>query len=199
MIPGLPIPDFIPLHIMQQFQRASYPIRNQLIWQSCERIWQHDIVLLGQANNLSTPRMAQLRHKLRDQKLFLRFPKPGVLRAFLRQSKWPALEPAVVGPTFCAVSSGQPGELIAALQTLQTEPNIILLGGQAYGSQLTVEGVRELVMQVPALDQLRGQLVAVLQSAGVGLVQTCTAAPTLLAASLKTHANILKSGSSSSS
>lgn len=171
----------------QLFKRTSYPLRNQVAWQECQSIWQNEIVLLGQANNMTTPKMADLRHRLRQHNLFLRFPKPGVMRAFLRQSQWSSLEHAVVGPTFCAISRCEPSKLRDALQTLKAERQIVLLGGKALDTQFTVEGAEELIMQVPSLEIMRAELVSLLQSPALALTQSTLAAPSALTASLQQH------------
>lgn len=163
-------------------------MRNQIVWRECQSIMASPVVILGQANNVSTPSMAELRHKLRGQNLHLRFPKPGVLRAFLRQSQWPALEDAVVGPTFCAISSGAPSELKAALRTMQGEKNVVLLGGKMLGRPFTIEGVQEIVGRMPRLDELQAQLVGVLQSPGQQLVGTCELGSRALHRTLEQHA-----------
>lgn len=168
-------------------KRITYPLRNQVAWQECKNIWQNEIVLLGQTNNMTTPRMADLRHRLRQHNLFLRFPKSGVMRAFLRQSQWASLEPAIVGPTFCAVSRCDPSKLRDALQTLKAERQIILLGGKALDTQFTIEGMEELVMRVPSFELMRAELVSLLQSPAAAFTQTTFAAPIALTSSLKQH------------
>lgn len=181
---------------MQRFQRAQYPLRNQLVWEECANIWNNEIVLLGQVNNISTHKMADLRHRLRQQNLFLRFPKPGILKAFLRQSPWKSLEPAVIGPTFCAVSKARPDELQAALQMIQAERNIVILGGKALNTEFTVEGIRDLIVSTPSLEVMRSQLLGVLQSPALSLNQALTLAPNQLASNLEAHASILKESTS---
>ena len=178
---------------IQKFQRSQYPLRNQLVWEQCVNIWNNEIVLLGQANNISTPKMADLRHRLRQQNLFLRFPKPGILKAFLRQSPWKALEPAVIGPTFCAVSKcTDPSQLQAALHMIQAERNIILLGGKALDTEFTVEGMQDLIACTPSLDIMRSLLLGLIQSPALGLSQALSLAPSQLTSSLDVHAGILE-------
>lgn len=169
------------------FQRAKYPLRNELIWKQCDQIWKNEFVLLGQMNNMSTPKLAEFRYNLRQKNIFLRFPKPGILRAYLRSSGWSVLEPAVVGPTFCAVSNREPSELKEALKLMQAERSVILLGGKALDHTFTIEGINELVTKIPSLQVLQGELVGLLQSAGQGLVQGMQAAPTMLTSSLSAH------------
>lgn len=170
---------------MSVFPRATYPVKNGLVWKECESIMNSKVVLFGQLNNMSTPKVADLRHRLRDQSLYLRFPKPSILRAYLRQSQWSSLEPAVVGPTFCAISRAEPSQLRDALKTLQAEKNIVLLGGKLVGREFTVEGVREVVEEMPSLEVMRGQMVGLMEAAGLGLVQTLGSAPTVFTATLQ--------------
>lgn len=172
------------------FQRVVYPLRKQLVWQECEKIMQSRIVLFGQANNIPTQKMAELRHRLRCQNMFLRFPKPGVLRAYLRQSKWPSLECAVVGPTFCAVSSSEPKDLQPAMETLQAEKNLLLLGGLIMNAEFTIEGCKEFINSLPMLKEQQLRLVQLMQAASLGLVQGLQLAPHTLSVLLETHKQV---------
>lgn len=176
------------------FKRAVYPAKNRVIWDECARIMESPVVLIGQMNNLSTPKAADLRHRLRQENLFLRFPKPGILRAYLRDSKWHDLEPAVVGPTFCAVSRSQPSELKQVISMLTAEKNIILLGGKIVDYQFTIEGMQELIMSTPSLSEMQCQLLGLLQSAGLGLTQSLQSASMALAGTLDTHRKVLEEG-----
>lgn len=78
---------------------------------------------------MGTLEMSELRHQLRQNGILLRFPKPGILRAYLKQSPYSRLHEAVIGNTFCAISNRDPSALSAALQALEDKKNIILLGG----------------------------------------------------------------------
>ncbi len=148
---------------------------------------QSEVVLFGQANNLSTQKMAELRHKLREHNLFLKFPKPGILRALIKQSQWSSLEPIVVGPTFCAVSKSDPSSLKEAFKLLNEESRLVILGGKLHGHEFTIDGVKELIAKIPSLDALRYELVSLLQSVSGKLVDTCQAIPSALLTTLQSH------------
>lgn len=170
------------------FRRASYPPKNAFIWQDCERIWASEIVLLGQANNLSTAKMADLRHALRQQSVFLKFPKPGILRAYLGQSQWSGLQPGVIGSTFCVVSKADNPAFQMSLQKLQGERNIVLLGGKILDLQLTIEAINEFVTEIPSITALQSQLVSLLQSPALGVTSKLEASQQTMVGYLETYA-----------
>lgn len=158
-----------------------------MIWGECEKIMKSKIIVLAQANHVSTPQMADLRYQLRQRNLFLRFPKPGVLRAYLRASGNEVLASAVIGKTFCAVSNAEPDQISEALSLMENRKDILLLGGKVLDNLLTIEGIRECVNELPRIRDLRSQLVGLLQSPAHALVSMTQAAPLSLVLALKTH------------
>jgi ribosomal protein L10 len=171
-------------------RKVVYSPKKVMIWGECERIMQSNVVVLAQANHVSTPQMADLRYQLRQRKLFLRFPKPGVLRAYLRESGHEALASAVIGKTFCAVSNAEPSQIAEALSLIDNRKDIVLLGGKVLNNLLTIEGLRECVNELPRLQDLQAQLVGLLQSPAHALVGMAQAAPLGLVHALKTHQDV---------
>lgn len=105
----------------------------------------------------------------------LRVLRSGVFGAVLRETKFANLEPLVSGPT-CAlttnVSDNEYPELMKkAVELLSKNKKLLLLGGKLDNVLLNQSDVLK-VVDLPSIDQLRAQVVSVIEAPARKLLST---------------------------
>ena len=170
---------------------SKYPLRKQLVWAQCQEYIQRPTLLLVQLDNMNAPTKLAFKTRLSALKLSLVSPKAHILRKALRHSKWSHLEAAVIGSTAILIGRSEPHELAAALKFLGTQQQrATLLGGKIGELAFSVEGVKDIVYNVPPLQELRAQLVGLLETPALSLINGINRAPVALADALDQHVNL---------
>ncbi|KAI9470650.1 MAG: hypothetical protein EXX96DRAFT_585262 [Benjaminiella poitrasii] len=153
------------------------PRRTYLYNQYNEIIENNRAVFIFQHNNLTVKEFTQIRQQLTQltDQAKLVILRTGVFSAVLRQTKYANLEPLITGPT-CVLSTNIADDVQADLlkktvETLSKNRKLILLGGKVDDILLTQEDVLK-VVDLPPLDQLRAQLVGVIEAPARKLLGT---------------------------
>ena len=170
---------------------SKYPPRKQLTWSQCQAYIKAPVMLLVQLDNLDTPTRLALKAKLSPLGLSLKTPKAHILKKAIRQSDIRELEPSIVGFMGVATSRREPSDLLEALRMLNSHTKITLIGGKVGTHAFTLEGISSIVAEVPPMQQLRGQLVGLLQSPAQIMSSMLQRAPQALASALNQHLEAL--------
>lgn len=136
-------------------------------------------VFIFQHNNLTVKEFTQLRQEIgqlaggSNSKLTVL--RSGVFGAALRDTKFANLEPLVSGPT-CALSTNvddttYPDLMKKTVELLAKNKKLLLLGGKLDNVLLTQSDVLK-VVDLPSLDQLRAQVVGVIEAPARKLLGT---------------------------
>jgi large subunit ribosomal protein L10 len=134
-------------------------------------------MIIFQHNNLTVKEFTQLRQQLGELEgpCKLTVLRSGVFASVLRQTKFANLEPLISGPT-CVFSTNvsdneQPGLLKQSVELLAKNKKLLLLGGKLDNVLLNQADVLK-VVELPSLDQLRAQLVGVVEAPARKLLGT---------------------------
>lgn len=105
----------------------------------------------------------------------LRVLRAGVFGAVLRETKFANLEPLVSGPT-CAFTTNvddneHPELMKKAVELLSKNKKLMLLGGKLDNVLLSQSDVLK-VVELPSIDQLRSQVVSVIEAPARKLLST---------------------------
>ncbi|KAI9363582.1 hypothetical protein BD770DRAFT_379929 [Pilaira anomala] len=136
-------------------------------------------VFIFQHNNLTVKEFTQLRQEIgqleggNNSKLTVL--RSGVFGAALRDTKFANLEPLVSGPT-CVLTTNvddttYPDLMKKTVELLAKNKKLLLLGGKLDNVLLTQSDVLK-VVDLPSLDQLRAQVVGVIEAPARKLLGT---------------------------
>ncbi|OBZ81644.1 50S ribosomal protein L10, partial [Choanephora cucurbitarum] len=125
-------------------------------------------VFIFQHNNLTVKEFTQLRQQLGELgSIKLTVLRTGVFSSALRQTRYANLEPLINGPT-CVLSTNvadneQPELMKKSIEFLSKNKKLLLLGGKLDDVLLTQADVLK-VVELPTIDQLRAQVVGVVEA-----------------------------------
>ncbi|KAI8347660.1 hypothetical protein BD560DRAFT_410956 [Blakeslea trispora] len=152
------------------------PRRTYLHNQYADIIDNNRAVFLFQHNNLTVKEFTQLRQQLGDLgSIKLTVLRTGVFSSALRQTRYANLEPLVNGPT-CVLSTNvaddeQPELMKKSIEFLSKNKKLLLLGGKLDDVLLTQADVLK-VVELPSIEQLRAQVVGVMEAPARKLLGT---------------------------
>jgi large subunit ribosomal protein L10 len=121
------------------------------------------VVLVTHYSGLTVAEIGDLRKRLRDAGAGLKVSKNRLTRLALEDTRYRALEGLFKGPTAIAFANDPVAAAKVAVGYAKTNPKLVLLGGSVGGRLLDAEGVRTLAT-LPSLDELRGQLIGLLNA-----------------------------------
>ncbi|KAI8078954.1 uncharacterized protein B0P05DRAFT_541822 [Gilbertella persicaria] len=131
-------------------------------------------VFIFQHNNLTVKEFTGIRQQLGELgSTKLTVLRTGVFSSALRQTKYANLEPLITGPTCVLSTDGADNtELLKkSVELLGKNKKLLLLGGKLDDVLLTQADVLK-VVDLPSIDQLRAQLVGVIEAPARKLLGT---------------------------
>ena len=142
-------------------------------------------VVVAHYSGLTVSDLESLRGQMRDVGAGFRVTKNRITRIALEGTRFSSLSGLFAGPTGIAFSEDPVASAKALVAFSKINPNLIILGGAMGDNRLDVAGVKALA-SMPSLDELRGQLVGLLQTParriatimtqpGAGLARVCAA------------------------
>ncbi|GAA5798197.1 hypothetical protein EDC94DRAFT_646469 [Helicostylum pulchrum] len=160
--------------------KTSHPPRRTFLHNKYNDIVKNNrAVFIFQHNNLTVKEFTQLRQAIGNfeggANTKLTVLRSGVFGAVLRETKFANLEPLVSGPT-CALTtnvadSEYPELMKKSVELLSKNKKLLLLGGKLDSVLLTQSDVLK-VVDLPSLDQLRAQVVGVIEAPARKLLGT---------------------------
>ncbi|KAI7897184.1 uncharacterized protein EV154DRAFT_541141 [Mucor mucedo] len=161
-------------------KKSTHPPRRTFLHnQYTDVIKNNRAVFIFQHNNLTVKEFTQLRQELGQlaggSESKLRVLRSGVFGAVLRETKFANLEPLVSGPT-CALTTNvadneHPELMKKAVELLSKNKKLMLLGGKLDNVLLNQSDVLK-VVDLPSIDQLRAQVVSVIEAPARKLLST---------------------------
>ncbi|KAI8879625.1 hypothetical protein K501DRAFT_335967 [Backusella circina FSU 941] len=158
-----------------QQKKTVHPPRRTFLHNKYNDILQQNrVVFIFQHNNLTVKEFTALRQELgkltAPSKLTVL--RAGVFNSVLRESKYANLEPLMNGPT-CVLSANVEDTTVlkSAIDTLAKNKKMLLLGGKMDNVLLNQQDVMK-VIELPSLDQLRSQVVGVIEAPARKLLST---------------------------
>jgi large subunit ribosomal protein L10 len=131
------------------------------------------VVVLTHYKGLSVPEITELRTEMRKGGAAFRVAKNRLAKLALAGTAYAALEPLLKGPTAVAFSADPVAAPKIATAFARRNDKLQIVGGGLGATVLDAAAVRALA-ELPTLDELRGTLIALLQTPAsrlVGLLQ----------------------------
>ncbi|KAJ1675352.1 hypothetical protein EV182_001438 [Spiromyces aspiralis] len=164
-----------PAKQLTKFNKPFSP-RKQYLFLEYEKIFSETpAVLVVQCNNLKSTEWTELRQKLLKEGQGARatLTRTGIVRAVVKNTELTNIRPLFSGPTcvihWTAKDIAEHGGkldlsagLVGAINCVEKHKKLVLVGGKVAGQLMNPEMVKR-VAELPPLDQLRGQVVGLLQ------------------------------------
>jgi large subunit ribosomal protein L10 len=109
------------------------------------------------------PEMTDLRGRMREAGASFKVTKNRLTRLALQDTDFESLTELMTGPTALAYSTDPVAAAKTAVNYAKDNDKLVILGGVFNGQSLDVDGVKNLA-KLPSLDELRGKLVAMIQT-----------------------------------
>ncbi|KAG0743941.1 hypothetical protein G6F57_005599 [Rhizopus arrhizus] len=168
-----PINTPVRTYATTQKKGPVHPPRRTYLYNQYNDIIQNNrAVFIFQHNNLTVKEFTQLRQDLKSEAT-LTVLRPSVFAAALRTTKYLNLEPLLSGPTCVLYSNADDSTdlLKTSVELLSKNRKLLLLGGKLDDHLLTQSDVLK-VVDLPSLDQLRAQMVGVIEAPARKLIST---------------------------
>ena len=117
---------------------------------------------------LNVAEATQLRRQVRSAGAGFRVTKNRLARRAFAGTAFEPLTPLFTGPTAIAFSRDPVAAAKVVVEFANRNDKLTIVGGGLAGRQMDAAGVRELA-SLPALDELRGKLISLLQTPGTRL------------------------------
>jgi large subunit ribosomal protein L10 len=121
------------------------------------------VVLVTHYIGLTVAEIGELRKRMRDAGAGLKITKNRLAKLALEDTRYRSLEGLFKGPTAIAFANDPLAAARVAVGYAKTNPKLVLLGGSVGGHLLDAEGVKALAT-LPSVDELRGQLIGLLNA-----------------------------------
>lgn len=121
------------------------------------------IVLVAHYSGLTVAEIGDLRKRMRDAGAGLKVTKNRLTARALSGTRYDGLEGLFRGPTAIAYANDPVAAAKVAVGYAKTNPKLVLLGGGVGAHMLDTEGIKALAA-LPSLDEIRGQLIGLLNA-----------------------------------
>ena len=121
------------------------------------------VVLVTHYSGLTVAEIGDLRKRMRDAGAGLKVTKNRLTKLALEATPYRGLESLFKGPTAIAFANDPVAAAKVAVGYAKTNPKLVVLGGSVGEQVLDAEGVRTLAT-LPSLDELRGQVIGLLNA-----------------------------------
>ncbi|KAG1151625.1 hypothetical protein G6F37_004906 [Rhizopus arrhizus] len=166
-------PINIPIRTYASKKATVHPPRRTYLYNQYNDIIQNNrAVFVFQHNNLTVKEFTQIRQDL-NSNATLTVLRPSVFSAALRSTKYCNLQPLLTGPSCVLYSNADDSTdiLKKSVELLSKNKKLLLLGGKLDDILLTQSDVLK-VVDLPSLDQLRAQVVGVIEAPARKLIST---------------------------
>jgi large subunit ribosomal protein L10 len=126
------------------------------------------LVVVTHQTGLTVAEVTDLRRRIRAAGASFKVTKNRLTRLALEGTKFKALQSLLTGPTAMAYSVDPVAAAKVCVEFARKNAKLTIVGGALGEQALDVEGVKALA-KLPSLDELRGQLVGLLQAPAVKL------------------------------
>jgi len=144
--------------------------KEQLVAELNELLSRSSVVVLSDYRGLTASQMSELRDKLRPSGSKLTVAKNSLMRRSLAESKLPELDALLEGPTAVSFISGAYGEPLREMKAFADETEMLKIKGGLLGDRVLSAGDVQVLVDLPATDVLRAQVLGSVQSPVSGLV-----------------------------
>lgn len=134
----------------------------------------NELLVVSHYKGLTVKEVTQLRDNIRQTGAGFRVTKNRITRLALEGTKFSGLKDLFKGPTAIAFSSDPVAACKACVEFAKTNEKLVLVGGGMGAKVLSVEEVKYLA-SIPSLDELRAQLIGLLQAPASKIARVCKA------------------------
>ena len=138
------------------------------------------VVVVAHYAGLSVVQMQALRKQMRVAGATVQVAKNRLVKIALQGTEAASISELMRGPTLIAYSDDPVAAPKAAVAFAKNHDKLVILGGAMGATALTVDAVRSLAT-LPSLDELRAQLVGLIQAPAAKLARLATAPAAKLA------------------
>jgi len=131
------------------------------------------LVIVTRQSGLTVAQSTDLRNRMRAAQASFKVAKNTLARIAVRGTPCEALAEHFTGPTAIAASNDPVAVAKVAVDFAKGNDKFVIIGGSFNGKALTAKQI-EALSKLPSLDQLRGQLIGLIQAPAtkiVGVVQ----------------------------
>ena len=146
-----------------------------------------EAVVVTRQSGLTVAEATRLRRRMREAGASFKVTKNRLARLALKGTPFEGLAPMFTGPTAIAWSQDPVAAAKAAVEFAKTNEKLVIVGGALGAKALDVAGVQALAT-MPSLDELRGRLLALLQTPATRIAGVLQAPAGQLARVLKARA-----------
>ncbi len=122
-----------------------------------------NLVVVTHQSGLTVAESMALRRKVREAGASFKVAKNRLTRRALEGTKFKALEPLLTGPTALAFSEDPVAAAKVCVEFAKQNEKLTIVGGALGEQYLDVDGVKALA-KLPSLDELRSQLIGLVQA-----------------------------------
>lgn len=131
-------------------------------------------VVLAEYIGLTVAEAEALRKKIREAGASLRVTKNRIARLALKDTKFEGLADLFKGPVAMAYANDPIAACKACVQFAKENEKLVIVGGALSDKMLTIEEIKELA-SIPSMDELRAQLIGLLQAPASKVARVCKA------------------------
>jgi large subunit ribosomal protein L10 len=138
--------------------------KEQLVTELSDLLSRSSVVVLSDYRGLTAGQMAELRNRLRPFGSRFTVAKNSLIRRSLEESKLPALDDLLEGPTAVSFVSGAFGAPLREMKAFASETETLNIKGGLLGDRVLSADDVQVLMDLPATDVLRAQVLGSVQS-----------------------------------
>ena len=146
------------------------------------------VVVVAHYSGLSVAQMQTLRRQMKQAGAAVKVAKNRLAKIALDGTEVAAIAPLLKGPTLIAYSVDPVAAPKVAVDFAKANERFVILGGAMGKTPLNSDGVKALAA-LPSLDELRAQLVSLIQAPATKLAQVLNAPGTQLARVIQAYAD----------
>lgn len=136
--------------------------KDQMVEQYGKRFAEDSIFVVVRYPGLTVAEMTELRAKVRESGARINVVKNSLAKRALQGTAVEGLSPMLTGPVGLA-SAQDPSVAKAVYEFTKTNKKLVIVGG-AMGSHILDQAGVEQLAKLPSLDELRGQLIGLIQA-----------------------------------
>ena len=147
-----------------------------------------NVVVVAHYSGLTVVQMQTLRRQMKQAGAAVRVAKNRLAKIALDGTDVATIAPLLKGPTVIAYSGDPVAAPKVAVDFAKTNGRFVILGGAMGKTSLNVDGVKALA-SLPSLDELRAQIVGLIQAPATKIAQVVTAPASKLARVVQAYAD----------
>ena len=147
-----------------------------------------NVVVVAHYSGLTVAQMQTLRKQMRQAGAAVKVAKNRLAKIALEGTDVASIGPLLKGPTLIATSSDPVAAPKAAVDFAKGHEKFVILGGAMGKTALNPDGVKALA-SLPSLDELRAQLIGLIQAPATKIAQLTTAPAAKVARVVQAYAS----------